>query len=219
VLRVEISHSIRAMSAVLDGEIVCLDRDGRSNFYNLMFRRDWPYFYAFDVLLIDGEVLRDRPLCERKRRLGGIMPRIDSRLLYVNDLPPRGSALFNAACNRDLEGIVGKWRDGRYETDGVSTSWVKIKNPQYSQMAGRREVFEARRDRRQSRRCNWSAPVLRLRSIGSLIRCFYAVESSSGSCAPAAERARRSRAQTNGHSVGHARLRSRWRRPTCRLCA
>jgi bifunctional non-homologous end joining protein LigD len=164
VLKVEIAHSIRAMSAVLDGEIVCLDRDGRSNFYRLMFRRDWPYFYAFDVLTIDGEDLRDRPLIERKRRLRAIMPRIDSRLLYVDDVRRRGTELFRAACARDLEGIVAKWRDGRYEMDGVSTSWVKVKNPQYSQMAGRRELFEARRDRVQSRRRNWSAPVLRLQA-------------------------------------------------------
>jgi len=61
------------MSCVLDGEIVCLDRDGRSNFYKLLFRRDWPCFYTFDVLSIDGEDLRDRPLAERKRRLRGIM--------------------------------------------------------------------------------------------------------------------------------------------------
>jgi bifunctional non-homologous end joining protein LigD len=163
VLRTEIAHSIRAMSAVLDGEIVCLDRDGCSDFWSLMFRRDWPYFYAFDVLSIEGEDLRDRPLVERKRRLRAIMPRIDSRLLYVDDLPRRGTALFTAACGRDLEGIVGKWRDGPYETDGVSTSWLKIKNRRYSQLADRRALFETRRDRRQSRRRDWSAPILRLR--------------------------------------------------------
>jgi hypothetical protein len=39
-----------------------------------------------------------------------------------------------------------------YETDGVSTSWIKIKNPTYSQMAGRCELFEQRRDRRWSSR-------------------------------------------------------------------
>jgi bifunctional non-homologous end joining protein LigD len=74
VLRTEISHGIRAHDAVLDGEIVCLDRDGRSNFYKLLFRRDWPYFYAFDLLSVEGEDLRYRPLEERKRRLGAIMP-------------------------------------------------------------------------------------------------------------------------------------------------
>src|SRR5438552_1314296 len=46
------------------------------------------------------------------------------------------------------------------KTDGVSTSWGKIKNPDYSQMIGRREVFEARRDQRQARRRDWSSPVL-----------------------------------------------------------
>jgi bifunctional non-homologous end joining protein LigD len=163
VLCTEISHGIRAMSAVLDGEIVCLDADGRSNFYNLMFRRAWPYFYAFDVLSIDGEDLRDRSLVERKRRLRAIMPRVDSRLMYVDDFSRRGTALFTAACNRDLEGVVGKWADGCYETNGVSTSWVKIKNAAYSQMAGRRELFEARRDRRQARRPDYRKPVLELR--------------------------------------------------------
>src|SRR5215208_705059 len=39
----EIAHSVRARPALLDGEIVCLDADGRSNFYNLLFRRDWPF--------------------------------------------------------------------------------------------------------------------------------------------------------------------------------
>jgi bifunctional non-homologous end joining protein LigD len=158
----EIAHSVRANDAVLDGEVVCLDPDGRSNFYTLMFRRDWPYFYAFDLLRVDGEDLRERLLVERKRRLRAIMPRIESRLLYVDHLETRGSALFQAACERDLEGIVGKWRDGRYETDGVSTSWVKIKNPTYSQMAGRRELFEQRRDQRYSSRRGSRAPELRL---------------------------------------------------------
>jgi hypothetical protein len=40
-------------------------------------------------------------------------------------------------CERDLEGIVGKWRHGRYQTDGRRTSWVKIKNPDYTQMRDR----------------------------------------------------------------------------------
>ena len=64
---------------MLDGEIVSLEANGRSNFYNLMFRRDWPYFFAFDLLSVDGEDLRAKPLIERKRRLKRIMPRIDSR--------------------------------------------------------------------------------------------------------------------------------------------
>ncbi len=120
---------------MLDGELVCLGDDGRSLFHRLLFRRDWPCLFAFDLLEVDGEDLRDQPLSARKRGLRQILPRTDSRLLYVDHLERRGSALFRAACDRDLEGIVAKWRHGRYERDGVSTSWLKIKNPGYSQMA------------------------------------------------------------------------------------
>jgi ATP-dependent DNA ligase len=162
VLREEIAHSIRANHAVLDGEIVCLEPDGRSNFYKLMFRRDWPYFYAYDALSIDGDDLRQQALIERKRRLRAVMPRIDSLLLYVDHLRERGCALFRAVCQRDLEGIISKWRDGRYETDGVSTSWVKIKNTAYLQLTGRRELFERRRDQRQAQGRDWRRPELRL---------------------------------------------------------
>jgi hypothetical protein len=105
---------------------------------------DWPSFFAFDPLEVGGEDLRDQPLAVRKRRLRQIVPRADSRLLYVDHLERRVSALFRAACARDLEGIVAKWRHGRYERDGVSTSWLKIKNPEYSQMARRHELFAGR---------------------------------------------------------------------------
>jgi bifunctional non-homologous end joining protein LigD len=48
----QIAHAVRAHSAVLDGEIVCLDANGCSRFCDLMCRRDWPYFFALDVLSI-----------------------------------------------------------------------------------------------------------------------------------------------------------------------
>src|SRR5215472_14909589 len=48
----------RAKRAVLDGEIVCLDRKGNSQFKNLLFRRGEPRFYAFDLLSCDGKELR-----------------------------------------------------------------------------------------------------------------------------------------------------------------
>lgn len=57
-------------SAILDGEIVCLDGKGRSQFLDLMRRRRADaVFYAFDLLWLDGEDLRALPLIERKRRL------------------------------------------------------------------------------------------------------------------------------------------------------
>jgi hypothetical protein len=52
--------------------------------------------------------------------------------------------LCKASPQRDFEGIVAKWAHGRYQTDGRSTCWLKIKNRAYSQMDGRRGLFEAR---------------------------------------------------------------------------
>jgi hypothetical protein len=70
-----------------------------------------------------------RPLLERKHRLRAIMPRIDSRLLYHDHVDGRGRALFDAVRGRDLEGIVAKWKRGRYHTDGQTTSWLKGPKP------------------------------------------------------------------------------------------
>ncbi len=49
-----IAHAVRAHNAVLDGEICCLEPDGRTHFNKLLFRREWPHFYAFDVQLDRG---------------------------------------------------------------------------------------------------------------------------------------------------------------------
>jgi len=140
----ELAHAVRCKSAVLDGEICCLDPDGRTNFNRLLFRREWPHFYAFDLLMLNGRDLRSMPLTERKRRLATIMPKVECRVLFLDSLAERGRDLFRVACERDLEGIVGKWARGTYQTDARRTSWLKIKNPEYSQMEGRAELFDQR---------------------------------------------------------------------------
>jgi bifunctional non-homologous end joining protein LigD len=158
----EIAHAVRTHSAVLDGEIVCLDANGCSRFYDLLFRREWPYFLAFDVLSIDGEDLRALPLVQRKRRLARIMPRVESRLLLLEAIPARGERLFELARERDLEGIVAKWARGSYQCDGRGTSWLKIKNPDYSQMESRHELFAAKRPEWHRRGPKAPTPALML---------------------------------------------------------
>jgi bifunctional non-homologous end joining protein LigD len=69
--------------AVLDGEIVCLDVNGRPQFYDLLRRRSAPVFYAFDLLRLDGEDLRPRLLIERKRLLQSIVPGQPSVMFYA----------------------------------------------------------------------------------------------------------------------------------------
>jgi bifunctional non-homologous end joining protein LigD len=142
---VEVAHAIRARHAVLDGEVVCLRPDGLSDFYSLMFRRELPYFYAFDLLELDGDDLRARPLLERKRRLAKIIPfDFETRLRLLGHVPARGRDLFRLVCDHDAEGVVAKWSGGTYHVDGRTTSWLKIKNPSYSQAVGRHEAFEGR---------------------------------------------------------------------------
>ena len=147
----EIAHAVRAKRVVLDGEICCLDADGRSNFNALLFRREWPYFYAFDVLSLNGEDVTSLPLLERKRALISVMPRIETRLLYLDHVVARGRDLYSAACERDVEGIVAKWARGVYQTDARRTSWLKVKNPKYTQIQDRHELFERRSERWRQR--------------------------------------------------------------------
>jgi bifunctional non-homologous end joining protein LigD len=66
-LQASIAGHLPVKDAVIDGEIVCLDHLGRSQFYELMFRRGDPFFYAFDFLWLNGRDLRGLPLLERKQ--------------------------------------------------------------------------------------------------------------------------------------------------------
>jgi bifunctional non-homologous end joining protein LigD len=60
---------LKVKNAVIDGELVCLDSEGRSIFNELLFRRGSPIFYAFDLLYLNGRDLRQLPLIARKEEL------------------------------------------------------------------------------------------------------------------------------------------------------
>lgn len=135
-------HNALKCEAVLDGEIVVLDSDGRPQFYDLLRRRGQPVFYVFDVLWLDGTDLRSQPLLERKRILRSLVPNQPSALLYADHVKQFGINFFRLVCERDLEGIVAKRKAGAY-----GESWLKIRNPIYSQYDGRRELFEKTRQK------------------------------------------------------------------------
>jgi hypothetical protein len=59
---------------------------------------------------------------------------------------------------------AAKWSRGPYRGDGVTTSWIKIKNPHYSQAEGRHELFERRSDQRRLHRRSGRAPMLSLQA-------------------------------------------------------
>jgi bifunctional non-homologous end joining protein LigD len=91
--------------------------------------------------------VRDWPLIERKRRLRQLVPSVPTRLLYVDHITARGRDFFEVACAHDLEGMAAKPAIGRYHSDGTSTNWIKIKNPGYTQMTARHELFDCKQER------------------------------------------------------------------------
>jgi bifunctional non-homologous end joining protein LigD len=128
-------------NAVLDGEVVCLDANGISQFNELMSRKGKPVFYAFDLLWLNGEDLRSLPLIERKQRLYELVQgsRCDA-VIYAQHIEGLGIGLFEEICARDLEGIVAKRKRGVYKNNGLG--WKKIKNPKYSQAEGRHDLLK-----------------------------------------------------------------------------
>jgi bifunctional non-homologous end joining protein LigD len=124
-----LARDLKGRRCVLDGEIVCLDAQGKSQFRDLLFRRAEPVFYAFDILwdqhawsddeqerrrFGNGEDLRFLPLTDRKLRLRAMMPRKPERLFYCDHVDAEGEGLFRLACEHDLEGIVAKRKTHPY---------------------------------------------------------------------------------------------------------
>ncbi len=139
-LNIAIAEELQEERAVLDGEIVCLDDSGRSQFDELLFRRGEPRFYAFDLLWKDGKDLRYDPLNERKHQLRYLVPSA-ACLLYCDHIEQHGERLFEFACEKGLEGIVAKPRNSPYQFSESSTYWRKIKNRDYTQQFGRDDLF------------------------------------------------------------------------------
>ena len=77
----------------------------------------------------------------------------DSRLRYVDHFDGYGTILFQMVCQRDVEGVVAKLKSGPYVTNREASTWYKIRNRPYSQMAGREELFE--RDRHKEPVPGW----------------------------------------------------------------
>lgn len=118
--------------AVIDGELVALDKTGRSRFQLLQRahrERSRLRYCVFDLMFIDGEDLRSRPLLQRKKRLRAILPRI-SALHFSRHARRSGKRAFRAAVRRSLEGIMAKRADGPYRSGRRTREWLKIKTAQ-----------------------------------------------------------------------------------------
>jgi bifunctional non-homologous end joining protein LigD len=120
----------RCTSFVLDGEAVLLGVDGRSDFNGLHSRRhdDEVQFYAFDMLVSDGEDIRKLPLSIRKASLARLLARrVDGIHAAPFEEGEIGPDLFRAACEMGLEGLVSKQKERPYRA-GRCDHWIKVKN-------------------------------------------------------------------------------------------
>jgi bifunctional non-homologous end joining protein LigD len=124
-----ISGLVNARQAVLDGEVVVLDEEGRPSFQLLQNRgkEEHPMQYVvFDIVYFDGQRLFKVPLEDRKRLLRDIV-RDSGVLKYSDHVLGQGKAFFQAAQEKRLEGIVAKLRESPYQPGIRSSAWLKIK--------------------------------------------------------------------------------------------
>ncbi|HXX60958.1 MAG TPA: DNA ligase D [Candidatus Sulfotelmatobacter sp.] len=138
-----------AREAIVDGEVVALDDQGRPNFSLLQDRTgvrgpgaardpDGPRpmadaraaiplaYEVFDLLWLDGRSLLDTPLVERKARLRERL-RDDPLVHFAAHVETDGEAFFEAIREQGLEGLMAKRRESRYEPGRRSHDWLKLK--------------------------------------------------------------------------------------------
>jgi bifunctional non-homologous end joining protein LigD len=131
--------AFRAVNGVFDAEIICLDADGRPSFRKVINRlrasgktniqtmtKSTPAFcYIFDCLYLDGRTIINDPLWRRREWLQDIVKK-DSHY-RLSETEEDGQALFEAAKEHQLEGIMAKRLDSKYQPGKRSDGWVKIK--------------------------------------------------------------------------------------------
>jgi bifunctional non-homologous end joining protein LigD len=122
-----------ATNAIIDGEIVVVDKKGRSSFQMLQQSMGKSgdagfMFQAFDLIYLDGYNLTRTPLRDRKlllaERLSVVNPK--GPLRYSEHIEGNGKQFFKQACNYGIEGIVSKLADSPYESTR-NRNWVKVK--------------------------------------------------------------------------------------------
>ena len=116
-----------ARSAVIDGELVAGDTDGKPDFFALMHRRtDGLCIWGFDLLGLNGCDLRTRPLTTRKDKLRDLLIAADDHTLRFSESFEDPEKLLAVADQMGLEGIVSKKRMAPYAA-GSRSGWIKVK--------------------------------------------------------------------------------------------
>jgi bifunctional non-homologous end joining protein LigD len=140
---IDMHRQLAARNAVVDGEVVALDRDGRPSFQRMQDRfhrsaeelarhRDRVpiQFLAFDLLWLDGTSLLDLPMVERRARLGEVFVET-SRLRLSQPVEGGGTALFEQVERLGLEGLIAKRAASPYRPGRRSPDWRKVKTKRH----------------------------------------------------------------------------------------
>jgi bifunctional non-homologous end joining protein LigD len=142
------------INAVLDGEIIVVDENGRSDFQKLQYYKTEGdvllEYRVFDVLSINGKDLTSLPLLERKKKLKNLLTK-NEVAKYSDHITENGEAFFRAAQQMNLEGIIAKKAHSEYRIGKRSAEWLKIKNKQtedviiagFTEPTGSRQYFGA----------------------------------------------------------------------------
>ncbi len=116
--------------AVLDGEIVVLNKEGRPEFKLL---QNWLsdaegaiVYYVFDIIYLEGYDLRNLPLLRRKAILKAILPDMP-HVRWSDYIERNGRALYDAARAQDLEGVIAKDGASQYRSGDRTEDWLKVK--------------------------------------------------------------------------------------------
>jgi bifunctional non-homologous end joining protein LigD len=132
----EIAEALKSLDdhdCVLDGEIVAL-KNGSPDFHSLQQYREkkTPIAYIlFDLLYLDGEDMREKPLLYRKEKLSELLAKASNPLLLFSEhIGEKGKKFFEQAKEKNMEGIMAKDSQSIYLEGIRSTSWLKIKNMQ-----------------------------------------------------------------------------------------
>jgi bifunctional non-homologous end joining protein LigD len=123
-----VSQALKTPDSVLDGEVCALDESGRSSFSAMQQGKPGTpiVYYVFDVLEVEGEPVIDLPFVERRKRLERLLDK-RNRTVRVSETFDDGNALYEAAKQQRLEGIMAKRLDSRYLPGGRTRDWLKIK--------------------------------------------------------------------------------------------
>jgi bifunctional non-homologous end joining protein LigD len=121
----ELVKALRTPDAVVDGEVVALNTDGKASFSAMQQGSTSLAYEVFDVLEVDGEPLLDLPLTERRARLEKLLAR--NPVVQLSGSFEDGEALLEAAREQHLEGVMAKRSASRYQEGKRNRDWLKIK--------------------------------------------------------------------------------------------